>query len=488
MKVGRHGTDRAVGGANQYLVNLLAQGTGRICTFGANFAILVLIARVGGADFFGQYSYVITYLGIFALVADFGMTSVLGRDIAQPHDSVEVYWGNFLILRGAIGLFAILLCTVTAYYIRRDLFPVLLMGALFLPFLAARFFEPVFQVYKRPWFSTYSSVSYGLCSLLFLIAAFWLKVNVLLAVAAFICANLVHAVFAYYLAHKSLKPIFVLRRTIITQILTLAIPLGVSALFTVIAGRVPVLMLAAVESDYAVGIYNAAYRFFELAAMAGVLLVSPFVPIFSAKANGNRDSLRVISAVIIELVGILALPVAIFTPLVSPLVISVLFGAAFLPSAEVLNILAWAGVLVFFSLFASAIVLSMGIVHFAYWNTATALVLSVALNHVWIPRLSFVGSAWATLACEALLSGIAVFIAVRFLGNIFRGRRWIRIVGLNLLFCGLLYNGFFEPNVFLRIGGSLVVYGLLTVFLKVLPEESLWLLQGLSKLRIRHAD
>ena len=477
-----------MGGANQYLLNLLAQGIGRVCTFGANFAIFVLIARIGGAEFFGQYSYVITFLGVFVLIADFGMTFALSRDIAQPHESLESYWGNFIIIHVALSFIAVAFCIVAAYYMRRDLFPIMLVGALALPFLSGRFFEPVFQVRKRPWFSMYSSIFYALCSLLFLLLAFHIAVSLTLAVMAFICANVAYALYAYYLAQRSLKPAFALKRTVIANILRVAVPFGVSALFTVVSARIPIFMLAAMKSDYAVGIFNAAYRFFDLSAMMGVMIVSPLVPIFSAKAVGDRDSLKMISSMIVDLVGIFAFPLAIITPLVSPFIVKTFFGANFLPSAEVLNVLVWSGICVFFSLLASASALSLGIVHFAYWNTASAAVLSIVLNYILIPRFSFVGSAWVTLVCEIFLAGVSFcFVTIR-LGNIFKGGQWIKIVAANVVLCGLVHCSIPEMNPFLKVIGSLAVYTLLIVLLKAIPRESIWLLnEGISKLKTRYA-
>ena len=423
------------------------------------------------------------------LIADFGMTSVLGRDIAQPHDSPESYWGNYLMVRAVFSLVSTLLCMAAAYWVRPNLFRILLVGALSLPFLSARFFEPLFQVYKRPWYSTYSSALYALCSLAFLLLTFHFAVSLPLVVLAFICANVAYAVFAYYLAQRSLKPRFVVTRTIIIKILKLAVPLGVSGLFTVVSSRVPIFMLAAMKSDYAVGIFSAAYRFFDLSAMAAVMIISPFVPIFSARAAGDRASLRSLAAMIVDLVGVVAFPVAIVTPLVSPFIVKAVFGVNFLPSAQVLNVLVWSGVIVFYSLLASALGISLGIVHYAYWNTAAAAALSIILNYAWIPRFGFVGSAWITVICEVFLAGVAFCFVTNLMGSIFRARHWIKIAVVNLVLAGLLHNGILEMNLFLKIGGSLAVYILLVILLKAVPGESIRLVAGgISRLKVKYAS
>jgi len=76
---------------NKYFINLFAQSSGRIATICANFFVFVLVARIGGTELFGQYSYVLAFFGIFAAIADFGMTDILAKDFAQAQHSRDVY-------------------------------------------------------------------------------------------------------------------------------------------------------------------------------------------------------------------------------------------------------------------------------------------------------------------------------------------------------------------------------------------------------------
>ena len=159
------------------------------------------MARIGGTDFFGKYSYVITFFGLFMLIADFGMASILGKDLAQVKEHPGSYWGNYLMVRYSLCGVTIILSIVTAYFIRRDLFLVLLAGSLALPFLSARFFEPLFQVYKRPWFSMWSSISYGVSYFALLSTALFL-----------LPLSVTSAVMAYYLRQRILCRLYLSAR------------------------------------------------------------------------------------------------------------------------------------------------------------------------------------------------------------------------------------------------------------------------------------
>src|SRR5208337_4945634 len=75
---------------SQYFLNLASQAVGRAVSFGANFLAFVIISRIAGIEFFGKYSYVLAFLGIFSAIADSGMCSVLGKGITQAGKSASL--------------------------------------------------------------------------------------------------------------------------------------------------------------------------------------------------------------------------------------------------------------------------------------------------------------------------------------------------------------------------------------------------------------
>ena len=465
---------------NNYIVNVVAQGLGRVFTFGSNFIAFALIARICGTDFFGQYSYILNFFGIFVILADFGLMPILGKDIVQTKESPRLYWGNFLLIRFWLNVLVVLGSIMTAYYIRRDLFSVLLIGSLAIPFLASRFFEPIFQVFQRPWHSAYASILYGVAHLVFLTAAFQYKDKLLFFVLAYILANILYASIAFYLSRKSVKPLFKIDKLIIQNILKLAMPLGVSSIFIIISNRICILMLAGMKSDYAVGIYSAAYKFVEISSFVAAMVTAPLIPIFAEKAKNNKESLRYISSDIAESMAIFILPFGIVCSCVSKEIILLIYGSNLLPAVDVFNILIWVSIIIFYSLLISSIVISIGVVKYAYWLGAIAAILSVGLNYFLIPKYSYIGSAWVALLCEIVLVGVTIFYAIRYIGNFIRWKIWIQIFGLNLIIYFFLHEKVFSINIFLKIISSLSLYVLFIIKLNLIRKDVLEILSNLK--------
>jgi O-antigen/teichoic acid export membrane protein len=452
-----------------YLANVSAQGLGRVFSTAVSITVYILIARILGPDIFGKYSYILVFWGLFVVGADFGTQVVFARDIAQIKESVNIYWGNFLFLRISLSLLMVIPAVTIAYYLRQDLFYYILTGCLFLPFLSSRFFEPLYQVYHRPWYSTYSALIFGLLYLFLVLFALLFSRKLLPVTLAYIGSNVIYTVVLFFFAFKLLKPKFEIKEKVLKKILKLALPIGVASLLTIINSRADIFMLAYMKSDYEVGIYNAAYRFLDMAVMLAVILMNPLIPIFSKQAVDDRKLLKKNYTQLIEFLAIFTIPVALIAPYISPLLVSLIFGKAFLASVEVLNILAWVGVLVFFSLSTVPLCIAIGVVHFAWWNAALAAAVNIFLNYQWIPKYSYIGSAQATLVCEIILVGIAMFYIIKHMGNVFRWSRWAKILLANLvLYLILLTFGKIGTCVILLgivvYGFMLFVFGLTTQF------------------------
>ncbi len=466
---------------NYYILNVIAQGLGRVFTFGSNFIAFALIARFYGSEFFGQYSYILNFFGIFIILADFGLMSILGKDISQLKESPHLYWGNFLILRFCLNSLVIFISIIAAYFIRKDLFLPLLIGSLAIPFLASRFFEPIFQVFQRPWYSAYTSILYGIVHLVFLTVAFQLKTNLLNFVLAYILANVFYSFLAFYLSRKSVKPLFKINKSIIKNILKLAMPLGISSIFIIISNRVCILMLAGMKSDYAVGIYSAAYKFVEISSFLAAMVTAPLIPIFAEKAKNEKESLRYITSDIAEFIAIILLPIGVICFCLSKEIILLVYGSNLLASVGVFKILIWVSIIIFYSLLISSIVISIGVVKYAYWLGAVAAALSIGLNYLLIPEYTYMGSAWTALICEIVLVGVTISYAIRYIGNIFRWKTWAQILGLNLILY-LFYNiRLFDLNIFAKIATSFLLYIILIIKLKLIKKD---LLEVLSKMKV----
>ena len=450
-----------------YILNATAQILGRIFSMGCVFAIFVMVARVMGVEKFGQYVYLMIFWGVLFTVAEFGSNSVIAKDLAQRDDDASLYFGNFLLLRFGLYLITIVLAIPIARFLREDLFLYLLPGILALPILGTRFFEPIFQVYNRPWYSLWVSAGYGLIYLLLSITVLCWKPTIGMIIAAYIVANTMYVFFAFTLSSKVLRPVFKYDQKIIRSLLTITVPIGLSGILTLVQMRADTFMLANMKGDLEVGLYNAAYKFLDMAVILAVMIFNPLMPIMSKYALESRDKLRHNFARIFEYISMAILPVAIITPFVSRPLINFCFGAGFSKASGALEIMAWIGVLVFYSILNYTVLVAVEVVAFQIWLTALSAIMNVSLNLFLIPTYGIVGAAWATLLTEIFLAGVSLIYVNKSIGNVISIKNWVMITAANLMLWGFLAANLFDTMISVTVG--LVAYIFVLMIMRLIP-------------------
>ena len=180
---------------------------------------------------------------------------------------------------------------------------------------------------------------------------------------------------------------------------------------------------------------------------------------------------------------IAGLPIAAFGLLESDRFIELLFGATYAPSVVASKILLPAATFMFLSNFGETALACV-----SRWGTIVvvstlALVVNVALNLVLIPRLGFVGAAWATLATEALYfaATAAALWAYGYRAN-WAGIAW-RPVLATAAFAGVLWVARPWPLVAASLAAC-AAYAAATVLLRVWDERERALISDIVRGRM----
>lgn len=458
---------------SQFAVNVLAQGLARILSIGANLVLVVVVARTMGAAFFGQFSYVLAFSTIAVALADLGTTAVLARGLGQQEQEQErrAYLGNFLLVRLALTLVVMAGAGAVVFGLPGNLWPALLIVVAGLPFLATRFFEPIYQVCGRPWLSPWSNLVFAAAQLL-LAYAVWAMPgpSLVQVVTGIVLANAAYTAVALWLMLSVVTPELRPCRGLLRDILRVAAPVGVSSIFTTIILRADVIFLEHLRGSTEVGLYSAAYRVLDLAVFVAITVITPLIPILSRQIAVDRRAALADCRRAAQFAGLLALPAAIVLPTLGPSILATVLGPAFAGAAAPLNVLAWNFVFIVFALLGSSINLANGEVAHGYWNAPLACLVNLLLNVLLIPRFGMVGAAWAAVASQTAMLLVSQFYLVTRFGNVYEPRVWCQLA----LACGVLWGclqltGRLGP--WASAGLSLGLYAALVAWLGLLPRQ-----------------
>lgn len=422
--------DRGPGqqGGMRYGRAVSAQAVARILYLVAGAAVFIALARLLGPAQLGQYAWAVTFLTIAIALADGGMSPLIARDLVATGERRSAWLANFLAFRLALGLLVGLLAMPVVALMAPEAVRVpLLLCCPLLPLIAARFYDPVFQVADRPFLSVHVTLVYVALAPLGILAALLAAEPVGWAVLAFGVAAIGYGLAGLVLTWRLIRPD---RRAIgrggLGEIGRAVAPLMASALITALAQRVDVLILAALGGVAAAGQYNAAYRFLDIGLAMLVTVLAPLLSVFAALAARSPDRLRAGFRAMMRPIAVAGLLVGLLAiPLAEP-VLRLVYGAAFAPASTALILLAWKLAAAAVSLLAFVLVMTTGSIGYTVWSSAAALVIIVVLNGLLAPRLGATGAAIASLAAEVLQLVVNLVMVARAMPGVLERGWWAR--------------------------------------------------------------
>lgn len=401
---------------------------------GAGFICFVLFARGLGSEALGQLAFVMAFVWIAGNIADFGTNSALAKSLAEHRDHDRAVWfGNFLLVRAGLALLTLIVGTLASVLFGAEHLQAMLLGCAATPFMAARFFESLFQIFERPQYSLYTALVLGSCQIALCATFLWLGAGLNGYMVAFTLSQLIYFSFALLLSRRLVIPRFNWRPELTTALLRLALPMGVSALAIALYSRADVFILTYLRSSAEVGRYNAAYRLLDLSTAVAVTAALPLIPILARRMLQSREEARILCTELMVFAATALLPVAVLTACLADVIMQLVYGATFVTAAPVLRVFAWLFMASGYSLMASSINLAAGNMRYNYWLAPLAGAINIGLDVYLIPGHGIMGAAVGTAAGIVLTLAVVMWNVHHSVGNIQRPSAWFK-----LALCGAL--------------------------------------------------
>jgi O-antigen/teichoic acid export membrane protein len=449
---------------------LLARAAG----YALSLASSVILARSLGADRLGAYAYAMGLAGIFGLLPNLGISTIVTRTIARQPDAGT---GVVVAAVRAQALLAVgLLILVPAFAALLPGQPVpltlvglaaaqLAVGTLSWPYLAALAGR---ARYDRVALAEFTAASAGTVSTL---AAAALRGGV----ATFLWAHVLAAGLAVLAARRIAVPFLspggqpIVR---LSALLRQAAPFGASAAIQGLYTRLDVVLLGQMAPTAALGLYSVAYKPVNLAVSLGGTVAGTLFPLMA------QEPLRGVPVALARAVrglGVAAPALALALSGLATPVLLLLFGAEYLPAAPILTMLAWSTV---FNWLYGPLGISLQARGCERWWLG-GLIVATAINgagNLWaIPRWGGLGAAGATVASEAALLVVGSVLVWRKLAIVPRPRPIL--AGLAASMAGALVLLVLRGSGAVpATGAALIVYGGLLVLLRMITAKDVTLL------------
>jgi len=401
--------------------NTLVQFIGKAVVGVSAFLLLSLLTRRLGEDGYGAYALIFTWVVILAVFADMGLYLTGVRELSKPRANHNNIAGNLLSLKLISSFIVIILAAIILFFLPYgQLVKQGIAIAFFLLFtlFAIDTIKSIFHARLQMQFAVIGETAGSLVGLALSFVVLQMGFGLLAVVTAAITGGVLNLLIAGYFSCRFVRIRFRFDLPIMRSLVRGSLPLGLSAIMAVIYFRVDLLMLSWMKPLEDVGIYGAAYRIVEIAAVIPALFLGTIFPLFARAIEAQDDTLArlydrsfgfVTSLAIPMLVGglILADPIMLLITgqdfaAIKKFEIPFLGIHAFDATGTTFRILLVATALMFWGQLNGYLMIAGNMQKKLLSIYFVILPANILLNIILIPQYSYIGAAATTLTTEVI--------------------------------------------------------------------------------------
>lgn len=379
------------------------------------FVLTVFLARYLGVDGYGKLTFALSFVTLFIIPIDFGLTPLVTRELAGEKKKTKKYLDNLVLIRVFLGIIAFILILLIIQLISnnseiRNL--VYLLGIWTIFQTTTQFFQAIYRAHEKMFYEAITRISHVL--ILVLISLYFIrnKFDLVSFGWAYAVAAFFTMILAFIFVWKKFTYFnFKLDITFIKNIFKNSWPFALSLLFVSIYYYIDSVMLGIIKSNEEVGLYNAAYKLIVFITIIGSIFSRSVYPIISKLFKKSLNQLKLFLENYSKLMYAIASPIIFGGIALSEPIIKFVYGPEFNESVLAFQILIVAAGMIYIStVYAHSLqickkqkrhLLGMGL----------GALINIILNIFLIPYYGIIGAAFTTLVTEVF---ILVFMYINF--------------------------------------------------------------------------
>lgn len=387
-----------------------------------SFAYVLVLARYLGVAEFGNFNLVLSFVMVADIATDFGLTRLIIRDLARDVSRLPHYLGILIPLKIALIAvgYAVMIATVFLMGYRSEVAAMaMLAGIGMLPLGMGTLLDAACHARQRMQWTSLSQVALALTQatvggvVLLCGGGVWAAIGVsLLANTVFFFVQIYASRQLGFSMHWSFK--FDAAMHMLKQ----SLPYAGVALLGALAMRAELLILGWFGSATELGIFAAAIKFYEAAAVVPVMIASASTPAMSQFHAEKGSNLATLYRWTISRVLILTVPAAIGVIVLANIIIGLLFAPQYEPASSLLRLVFIAYPFAALYIVNGSLLLASDHARRTVGMSIGAVVLQLALAFFLIPVYGAHGAAVGVLIVQVVAACVSTYLVVRWYGLI----------------------------------------------------------------------
>lgn len=381
-----------------------------------SFSTTVVTTRIFGPEQYGILNYVLSFTGLFSVLATLGIGTIVYRELTLFKEKREELLGSAFFLNMITSLVAILAISVTLFFVHESFYIKMLIVLMSLSFITQPLTLLSFDFLKDKegkYVTITQIITLSLSSILKILSAYFLS-SVTFFIAILIFENIITGLIYSYQIRKikgrTLK--FTVSKSTVLTLFSLSLPLVFYGAFSEIYARIDQIMLRSYIDIKAVGIYSAAVRITEIWYMVPNILLGALFPALANVKDNHKEYTKRFN-ILLFIFAALSVIISLAVFLSRTFLIRIIYGETFIVAAPVLGVYIFSIIGFFISLL---LYQDLFLRTSNKWTITlipffTAL-LNIALNMLLIPIKGALGAALATTISYNLVA-IGFYIAMK---------------------------------------------------------------------------
>ncbi|MEA3407130.1 MAG: oligosaccharide flippase family protein [Chloroflexota bacterium] len=389
---------------------------------GIDMAFAMLMLRILGPADAGKYYLAVVVIGWFDIFINFGLNTLVTREVAKDRQHANRYLSNAIALR--VGLWVVAIPIMALFFLTRGLTKPLdprtmLAIGLFqvglLPSNISASLSAVFNGYERMEIPASVTTLTTLLKVALGTAALMMNTGYVGLAAVSIVVNVITLIVLYALLRNTLfRPHAALDFGFQRRMLRISYPLMINLLLATLFFKVAIVLLEWLTGDPRVlGWYSTAYKYADAVQIIPSFFTMALFPILSRYAAEAKDSLLRAYRLAAKLLLIAAVVGALLGWALARELIAILGGSQYLPqAAHILRVMIWYMPIGFMNSLTQYVLIALNRQRFLTKAFAIGLAFNVVANVVLIRQFGYMAAAYVAVASELALF-IPFYVGIR---------------------------------------------------------------------------
>ncbi|MDO8529432.1 MAG: flippase [bacterium] len=471
--------------ARKIAYNVFFNATAKILSTVLALVSIGFITRYLGKDGFGNYATVLAFFSFFGSMADLGLYSIATREISRAGADEKKIMGNAFSLRLFSALIVFILSPLVLFlpYSHELKTGIIIASASFIFSSSYSVLNGIFQKYLAMDKVAITELIGKIIQLVIVVAAVKMNLGFSMVILSLLAYMIFNFVVVLILSRRYVKFKIEIDFSYWKKFLKESLPMGIAVVISFLYFKMDTILLSIMKSSSDVGIYNAAYKVLENITFFPAMMIGLILPLTSRYIFTDKEKFNQISNKIFKIFLILVIPVVIGALFLSNGIIRLIGGGGFAESANVLRILVFALAFIFFGNFFNNILLSGNLQKKMMIVLAFCAVFNISLNFLLIPKYSYFGSAYISVATEMLVVFFGFYLSRKYL------KYTPRIKNIGSLFVSGLAMSIFlfflsGTNFFILALGSVAIYLIFLYLTKAINQDEIRSIFNREKIQV----